>query len=127
MNTQTTEDIPSIVIADLFSRGYPREEPAVMRCSVAGVIVEVVMAAHLDRVECTYWCDIDRYSPRDAQHIIPVSWTVPNYGGYRTGFTVPTRAASAASVGFSLTASVSSAANAPGSATPARCRRRRRT
>jgi hypothetical protein len=83
MRGQITERIPSIVVGDLFVRGLPREEPAVIRGDLAGAEVEVVLTPLIDRVECTYRRWIGRSGPQEGYDHIPVSRTFPHYGGHR--------------------------------------------
>ncbi len=83
MRRRTTDDIPSIVVADLFARGEPRKDasPVVRSWRAGGVTGRVELVPFEDRVECTYRRVIGE--PEQLQYVIHVSATKPNYGGRR--------------------------------------------
>ncbi len=80
----TTDDIPSIVVSDLFAGGAPRSDsfPVVRRWSNRGIAGEVEMTVVDDTVECTYRSAVGPRSNEQTYRLY-VSWTYPHYGGQR--------------------------------------------
>jgi hypothetical protein len=82
---QTTDDILSIVVADLFARGEPRQDasPVIRSWATSGVTGRIELVPFEDRVECTYRRVIGERPPEERRYVIHVSATRPNYGGRR--------------------------------------------
>jgi hypothetical protein len=83
---QTTDDIPSIVVRDLYVRGAPRQDPVRRQTWSFYVTAEIELIAHEDHVTCTYRRVIRGREPEQISYDVPVSWTEPNYGGRRAWF-----------------------------------------
>jgi hypothetical protein len=81
MPGRLTDDTPSIVAADLFPGGRPRDEPVVVRWVDKGG-GEVEVRAFSDGVECRYGRRLGG-EPEEVRYLVDVSWTSPNFGGRR--------------------------------------------
>lgn len=81
----TTEDMLSILVADLYSRGAPREELVpIRRADIAGGrIAQIEMAPLWDRVDCRYFGGFSDKTEDVVEYFLWVTWTRPNYGGER--------------------------------------------
>lgn len=81
---RTTENTPSIVVADLYESGAPRTGSSVMRADEGGgVYVSVEMTPLEDHVECVFTRVMESLGPKSARYEIPISRTRPHYGGSR--------------------------------------------
>ena len=79
---RSTEDIPSILVSDLFVGAVPRSDfpPVIRRWASGGIAAEVELGVVDERVECVYRNSL---GGRERRYALEVSWTPLNFGGER--------------------------------------------
>jgi hypothetical protein len=81
---ETTDDIPSIVVGDLYRRGLPvAASPVVRRKSVGRERVVLELTPLQDRVDCVFRWNGPDGEQQEIESRVRVSWQPANLGGLR--------------------------------------------